>query len=138
MRISKRFGGLSAGVMLVLASGFVAVSLLVSRLFSPNHPTPEKLAPYECGIIPEVEPLQRFPVRFYLVAMLFVIFDVEIIFLFAWASIWDSLGWYGVAAMLIFTLFVIETLVYVWKRGALDWNVPRRAQYLPVEDVEAA
>lgn len=125
-------------VMLVLAAGFVAVSLLVSSMFSPNRPTPEKLEPYECGIIPEVEPSQRFPVKFYLVAMLFVIFDVEIIFLFAWASIWDSLGWYGIAAILIFTFFVLETLVYVWKRGALDWNVRRRARYVPEEAREAA
>ena len=125
-------------VMLLLASGFVAVSLLISRIFAPDRPTPEKLAPYECGILPEVEPMQRFPVKFYLVAMLFVIFDVEIIFLFAWASIWDSLGWFGVAAMLIFTFFVIETLMYVWKRGALDWNVHRRARYLPVDVEEAA
>jgi NADH-quinone oxidoreductase subunit A len=77
-------------------------------------------------------------VKFYLVAMLFVIFDVEIIFLFAWASIWDSLGWYGVGAMLIFTFFVIETLMYVWKRGALDWNAHRRARYLPEQMQEAA
>lgn len=125
-------------VMLVLAGGFVAVSLLVSRMVSPNRPTPEKLDPYECGIIPEVEPSQRFPVKFYLVAMLFVVFDVEIIFLFAWATIWDSLGWYGVGAVLIFTFFVIETLLYVWKRGALDWNVKSRARYIPDEDREAA
>lgn len=124
--------------MLVLAGGFVAVSLLVSRMVSPNRPTPEKLDPYECGIIPEVEPSQRFPVKFYLVAMLFVVFDVEIIFLFAWATVWDSLGWYGVGAVLIFTFFVIETLLYVWKRGALDWNVKSRARYIPGEDREAA
>ncbi|HUG31950.1 MAG TPA: NADH-quinone oxidoreductase subunit A [Acidimicrobiia bacterium] len=125
-------------VMLLLAAGFVAVSLLVSRMFSPNQPTPEKLEPYECGIIPEVEPSQRFPVKFYLVAMLFVIFDVEIIFLFAWASIWDSLGWYGIAVMLIFTFFVFETLIYVWKRGALDWQVHRRSRYLSEQAREAA
>lgn len=127
-------------VMLLLAAGFVAVSLVVSRLFRPDNPTAEKLEPYECGIIPEVEPSQRFPVKFYLVAMLFVVFDVEIIFLFAWATIWDQLGWYGVAAMLIFTFFVIETLMYVWKRGALDWNVKRRARYIPApaETQEAA
>ena len=125
-------------VMLVLAGGFVAVSLLVSRMVSPHRPTPEKLEPYECGIIPEVEPSQRFPVKFYLVAMLFVVFDVEIIFLFAWATVWDSLGWYGVGAVLIFTFFVIETLLYVWKRGALDWNVKSRARYIPGEDREAA
>lgn len=125
-------------VMLFLAAGFVAVSLLLSRMFSPNNPTPEKLEPYECGIIPEVEPSQRFPVKFYLVAMLFVVFDVEIIFLFAWASIWDSLGWFGVGAILIFTFFVAETLMYVWKRGALDWNVHRRGRYIPADVEEAA
>jgi NADH-quinone oxidoreductase subunit A len=117
-------------VMLVLATGFVAVSLFLSKLVSPNRPTAEKLDPYECGIVPEVEPTQRFPVRFYLVAMLFVIFDVEIVFLFAWAARWDSLGWYGIAAVGIFTLFVLETLIYVWKRGALDWNVKRRGRYV--------
>lgn len=123
--------------MLLLAGAFVTVSLVVSKFFRPNRPTPEKLDPYECGIVPEVEPSQRFPVKFYLVAMLFVIFDVEIIFLFAWASIWTELGWYGVGAILIFTLFVAETLAYVWKRGALDWNVKRRARYV-TEDIQEA
>lgn len=130
---------LPVAVMLVLAAGFVAVSLLASRLVRPDRPTAEKLAPYECGILPEVEATQRFPVKFYLVAMLFVIFDVEIVFLFAWAVRWDSLGWYGVAAVGIFTLFVLETLAYVWKRGALDWNVHRRTRYVTEPDrVEAA
>ena len=129
---------LPIAIMLGLAAIFVAVSLVVSRFFSPDRPTPEKLDPYECGIVPEVEPAQRFPVRFYLVAMLFVVFDVEIIFLFAWASIWTDLGWWGVAAILIFTAFVLETLAYVWKRGALDWNVKRRARYMDEELQEAA
>ena len=129
---------LPVALMLLLAAAFVGVSLLASRIFRPNRPTPEKLEPYECGIIPEVEPTQRFPVKFYLVAMLFVIFDVEIIFLFAWASIWVELGWYGVVAVGIFTFFVAETLAYVWKRGALDWNVKRRARYLPSDISEAA
>ena len=123
---------LPLAVMLVLAAGFVAVSLFVSRLFRPDRPTAEKLAPYECGIIPEVEPSQRFPVKFYLVAMLFVVFDVEIVFLFAWAVHWETFGWYGVAAVGVFTFFVLETLTYVWKRGALDWNVKRRRRYVPV------
>ena len=124
--------------MLVLAAGFVAVSLIASRFFRPDRPTPEKLDPYECGIVPEVEPSQRFPVKFYLVAMLFVIFDVEIIFLFAWGAIWTELGWFGVAAVAIFTFFVLETLAYVWKRGALDWNVKRRARYIHPDVQEAA
>ena len=101
---------------------------------SPHRPTPEKLAPYECGIIAEGEPSTRFPIKFYMVAMLFVVFDVEIIFLFAWASRFNSLGWFGIGAMAIFTFFVIETLIYVWKRGALDWNVPGRRRYLPTAE----
>jgi len=129
---------LPVGLMLLLAGLFVAASLVASRMFRPNNPTPEKLEPYECGIVPEVEPSQRFPVKFYLVAMLFVIFDIEIIFLFAWATIWVDLGWYGVAAVAIFTFFVVETLAYVWKRGALDWNVKRRARYIKADFSEAA
>jgi NADH-quinone oxidoreductase subunit A len=129
---------LPIALMLVLAGLFVVGSLVASRFVRPDRPTPEKLDPYECGIVPEVEPIQRFPVKFYLVAMLFVIFDVEIIFLFAWASIWDTLGWFGVGAILIFTFFVFETLAYVWKRGALDWNVRQRSRYLPSDAVDEA
>lgn len=128
---------LPIAVMLVLAGGFVVASLFISRFFSPNNPTPEKVAPYECGILPEHEPVQRFPVKFYLVAMLFVIFDIEIVFLFAWAVRFDSLGWYGMAAVGLFTLLLIETLVYVWKRGALDWNVRHRSRYRRVVAPEA-
>ena len=73
--------------------------------------------------------MQRFPVRFYVVAMLFVLFDIEIIFLFAWAVAFYDLGWYGVAAVGIFTLLLLETLIYVWKRGALDWNLAHRTRY---------
>ncbi|HSO48900.1 MAG TPA: NADH-quinone oxidoreductase subunit A [Acidimicrobiia bacterium] len=129
---------LPIGLMLLLAAGFVAVSLVVSRLFSPNNPTEAKLDPYESGIVPETEPVQRFPVKFYLVAMLFVIFDIEIIFLFAWASLFDTLGWYGVAVVFIFTFFVAETLAYVWKRGALDWNVHRRSRYITADASDEA
>lgn len=116
----------------ILTVGFAAVSLTLSHFLAPRNPTPEKLAPYECGIVPLQEPVQRFPVKFYLVAMLFVIFDVEIIFLFAWAVRWESLGWGGIAMMGIFVLLIAETLVYVWKRGALDWNVASRERYRQV------
>ncbi len=120
---------LPIAIMLLLVIVFAVASINLGNLLSPRRPTPEKLAPYECGIVPEVEPSQRFPVKFYLVAMLFVIFDIEIIFLFAWAVRFRELGWYGLAAVGIFTALVIETLGYVWKRGALDWNIPRRARY---------
>lgn len=122
---------LPIAVMFLLAAAFAGVSLVVSYLISYRRPTPEKLEPYECGIVTEAEPIQRFPVKFYLVAILFVIFDVEIIFLFAWASVFGDLGWPGVIAVAVFTLLIVETLGYVWKRGALDWNVSSRARYRP-------
>lgn len=120
---------LPIAIMFLLVVVFGGVSMLLGNFFTKPNPTPEKLEPYECGIVPLQDPVQRFPVKFYLVAMLFVIFDVEIIFLFAWASRFGDLGWYGIGAVAIFTLFVVETLVYVWKRGALDWNVSRRTRY---------
>ena len=117
---------LPIAIMFGIAIGFAVASLVLSRLIAPRNPTPEKLEPYECGIVPLQDPVQRFPVKFYLVAMLFVIFDIEIVFLFAWAVRFHDLGWYGVGAVGVFTLLLIETLVYVWKRGALDLNVAHR------------
>jgi len=120
---------LPIAIMFVLVVGFAVVSIMLGRLLSPRNPTPEKLEPYECGIVPLQEPVQRFPVKFYLVAMLFVLFDIEIVFLFAWAVRIESLGWYGGAAVGVFTLLLVETLVYAWKRGALDWNIPAGGRY---------
>jgi NADH-quinone oxidoreductase subunit A len=128
---------LPIALMALLGLGFAVVSLAISRALAPHNPTPEKLAPYECGIVPLQDPVQRFPVKFYLVAMLFVIFDVEIIFLFVWAVRMDQFGWAGVGAIVLFMLMLIETLAYVWKRGALDWNVSRRARYRRVVAPEA-
>ncbi len=116
-------------LMFLLAVGFAGFSFVASAKLTPRNPTPAKLAPYECGIVPLQEPVQRFPVKFYLVAMLFVLFDIEIVFLYAWAVRFEAFGWYGIAAVGIFTLLLIETLGYVWKRGALDWNEARRERY---------
>ena len=129
---------LPIALMFLLGLGFAVVSLLASWKLAPNNPTPEKLAPYECGLVPLQEPVERFPVKFYLVAMLFVIFDVEIIFLFAWAVRMDEFGWAGIAAVGLFMVLLIETLGYVWKRGALDWNVSTRARYRKVVAPEAS
>ncbi|MDH3426435.1 MAG: NADH-quinone oxidoreductase subunit A [Acidimicrobiia bacterium] len=120
---------LPLALMFLLGVGFAGFSFVFSYWISPKRPTPEKLAPYESGIVPLQEPTQRFPVKFYLVAMLFVLFDIEIVFLFAWATRYHELGWPGVAAVGIFTLLLIETLAYVWKRGALDWNIASRSRY---------
>lgn len=119
---------LPIGLMMLLGIGFAGVAMYLSWYLAPNNPTPEKLAPYECGIVPLQEPAERFPVKFYIVAMLFVIFDVELIFLFAWAVRFETFGWAGIGAMGIFVALLAETLVYVWKRGALDWNVARRGR----------
>ena len=116
-------------IMFLIAVGFALASLGVSYLLSPKNPTTEKLAPYECGIFPEEEPSQRFPVKFYMVAMLYIVFDIEIIFLLAWATRFNQLGWYGILVISIFSFFVLETLYYVWKKDVLDWNVPRRERY---------
>lgn len=119
---------LPIAIMFLLAAGFVIVALTLAWVVSPKNPSPEKLSPYECGIVPEGEPVNRFPVQFYLVAMLFVIFDVEIVFLFAWAALFPELGWAGMAEIGIFTAFVVLTLGYVWGRGALEWNLPQRTR----------
>jgi len=129
---------LPIAIMFVVGVAFAVLSMGVSRLLTPHRPTPEKLAPYECGIVPENEPSERFPVKFYLVAMLFVIFDIEIIFLFAWASRFDHLGWTGLFSVMIFVALAVETLVYVWKRGALDWNPPRRVRHRVSNELEEA
>ena len=124
-------------VMFFVALGVALASLGISYLLSPKNPTTEKLMPYEGGISPEHEPAQRFPVKFYMVAMLYIIFDIEIIFLLLWATRFYQLGWYGILIVGIFTLFVLETLYYVWKRGVLDWNIPSRLRYFQ-ENKEAA
>ncbi len=108
--------------LLILAVLFAGLSFVASKLLAPRRPTEEKLAPYECGIIPGREPPQRFPVRFYLVAMLFVVFDIEIIFLYPWAVTHRELGLFGFVSILIFSAMVFESFLYLVSKGALDWG----------------
>lgn len=112
-------------ILAVLAFLFAVLSLAASALLRPSRPTPAKLAPYECGIEPERLPKgERFSVRFYVVAMLFIIFDVETIFLFPWAVGFRQLGLFGLVEMAIFIGLVFVAYVYVWSRGGLDWDRP--------------
>jgi NADH-quinone oxidoreductase subunit A len=106
----------------VLAFAFAVASLVVSALLQPRRPTPAKLSPYECGIVPEREPSDRFPVKFYVIAMLFIIFDIETIFLFPWAVTFRQLGLFGLVEMTVFIGLVFVAYVYVWKRGGLEWD----------------
>jgi NADH-quinone oxidoreductase subunit A len=107
-------------VMFVLAGVFAGLSFLASGLLAPRRPTPAKEAPYECGIVPDREPADRFPVRFYLVAMIFIIFDIEIIFLYPWAVVFHQLGPFGLWEMVAFAVAVFVSFVYLIGNGALD------------------
>jgi len=112
--------------MFVLAGVFAGVSFLASGLLAPRRPTRAKEAPYECGIVPDREPPERFPVRFYLVAMIFVIFDIEIVFLYPWAVIFRQLAAFGLWEMLVFAAAVFVSFVYLIGNGALDWGPTKR------------
>jgi len=108
------------GVLVLLAGGM----LLLSYLLGTHRPTRAKLAPYECGIAPTGDARQRFSVKFYLVAMVFILFDVEIVFLYPWAVIFHQLRMFGFVEMLLFLLLVLPGFVYLWKKGVLNWNRP--------------
>jgi NADH-quinone oxidoreductase subunit A len=114
-------------ILTALAFLFAVLSLGVSSLLRPDRPTPAKLAPYECGIEPERLPKgERFSVKFYVVAMLFIIFDIETIFLFPWAVGFRQLGLFGLVEMAVFIALVFVAYVYVWRSGGLDWNREER------------
>lgn len=114
--------------MAVLATAFAAISLVMSRLLAPRRPSAAKHAPYESGILPTREPPERFPVRFYLVAMIFIVFDVEIILLFPWAVIYRNLGVFGLVEVILFSVAVFVSFVYLISNGALDWGPMNRAR----------
>src|SRR5260370_25231474 len=108
--------------LMVMASLFAGGSLLVSSWLGPRKPTAAKEAPYECGIVPTREPSERFPVRFYLVAMIFIIFDIEIIFTYPWAVIYSDLRLFGLVEMVVFSVAVFVSFLYLISNGALDWG----------------
>lgn len=120
--------------LIVLAVLFAALSLVASKLLAPRRSTAEKRAPYECGIVPGRETPERFPVRFYLVAMIFIVFDIEIIFLYPWAVNYRNLGAFGLIEVLVFAASVVVSLLYLVSKGALEWGPVNKAQPLaPVE-----
>ena len=113
-------------IFLIFAAGlsalFVFLPMGVSRLTGAHKPDAEKLSEYECGFPAFEEPRSQFDVRFYLVAILFIIFDLEAAFLFPWSVSLDQIGWAGWATMMIFIAELVLGLVYAWKKGALDWE----------------
>jgi NADH-quinone oxidoreductase subunit A len=109
--------------LFILGALFASVSFVASALLAPHkRPTDAKLAPYECGIVPEIEPPQRFPVRFYLVAMIFVIFDIEIVFMYPFAVTFNQLGLFGLVEILVFSATVFVALLFLVSEGALTWG----------------
>jgi NADH-quinone oxidoreductase subunit A len=109
-------------IALALSGGFVVLPMLVSRLTGAHRPDPEKLSEYECGFPAFEDSRARFDVRFYLVAILFIVFDLEAAFLFPWAVSLKASGWTGWIAMMIFLAELGLGLAYAWKKGALEWE----------------
>ena len=109
-------------LLMALATVFGALSFVASRLLAPRRPSDAKEAPYECGIVPSREPPDRFPVSFYIVAMLFVMFDIEIVFLYPYAVERSTLGAFGFWAIVVFSVIFFLTFVYEVARGGLDWG----------------
>ena len=108
---------------------FVAIGIFVSAIIRPNKPNPEKLSTYECGEEPIGSPWIRFNIRFYIVALVFLLFEVEIVFLFPWAIVFKGLGWYSFISMAVFVVILLAGLVYVWGKGDLEWDKPN--PYIP-------
>jgi NADH-quinone oxidoreductase subunit A len=109
-------------LFMLFGLGLGALLLGIGRFVSPNRPDPEKLSPYECGFEAFEDARMKFDVRYYLVAILFILFDLEIAFLFPWAVVLQDIGFFGFAAMMLFLLILVVGFIYEWKRGALEWE----------------
>ena len=99
-----------------------AVLLAVGSAISPNRPDAQKLSPYECGFEAFEDARMKFDVRYYLVAILFILFDLEIAFLFPWAVVLQDIGFFGFASMMVFLAILVVGFIYEWKKGALEWE----------------
>src|SRR6266550_617550 len=115
-------GWLSILLMIALGAGFALISVLLSSVLGPKHPSPEKSAPYECGMPAVGDARERQSVKFYLVAMIFLLFDIEVAFLYPWAIALRDLGWPGFFQIVTFFLILLFGFVYVWRKGVLDWG----------------
>src|ERR1700679_4296183 len=113
----------------LLGLAFTIFSLVSSAILAPRKkPSDAKLAPYECGIVPDADPPQRFPVRFYLVFMIFIIFDIEIVFLYPWAVVFHQIATFGLVEVIVFAAVVFVSFLYLISEGALTWGPPKTLQ----------
>ena len=116
-------------ILALLGLLFTVFSLVSSSMLAPKKkPTLAKLSPYECGIVPSREPPQRFPVRFYLVSMIFIIFDIEIVFLYPWAVVFKQITTFGLVEVIVFAAVVFVSFLYLISNGALTWGPPKTLQ----------
>lgn len=109
-------------ITLIVSMGIAATFLLLATILGPKRQLRVKMEPFECGVEQVVSPRRRFSVKFYLVAMLFILFDIEVVYLYPWSVLFRDLGWFGFVEMLVFIGVVAMALVYVWRKGALDWD----------------
>ena len=120
--LGRMHGWVPILLMIGLGAGFGAVNILGAHLLAPKKPTPEKLAPYECGMPPVGDARERQSIKFYLIAMIFLLFDIEVAFVYPWALALRDLGWSGLVQVAIFMTLLLAGYVYVWRKGALDWG----------------
>ena len=109
-------------IYVLIVLGLVGALVTLSFVLGPSRPSKRKMAPYESGIIPEAPAHRRLSVRFYLTAMLFIIFDVEAIFFYPWAVLLRQLKWFGLIEMLVFMGILLVALAHIWRKGGLDWE----------------
>lgn len=109
-------------ILLLIAVGIAVGQTFLSSVLGPKKPSPEKNAPYECGIVPAEDARKAVWVRFYMVAMLFILFDMETVFLYPWATLYRKLGMFGLMEMTVFLAILLIGYVYAWKKGALTWE----------------
>jgi NADH-quinone oxidoreductase subunit A len=109
-------------LMFILAAGLAAVLITASTIVGRHKRTKEKDAPYECGMPATGDAREPFSVQFYMVALIFILFDIEAIFLYPWALIYHDLRWFGLVEMLLYIGILLVGYIYLWKKGALDWN----------------
>jgi NADH-quinone oxidoreductase subunit A len=111
-------------IHVVIVGGIAVAMVVLSQLVGRHRWTAAKMSPYECGILPTGDARQRFSVKFYLVAMLFILFDVEVVFLYPWAVIFKELKMFGFWEMLVYIGLILVGFFYIWKKGVLDWSKP--------------
>ena len=109
-------------VMIALATLIALIAIGLGTLFGPRKPSKEKSMPYESGMDPYGEGTRRIPVRFYLIAVLFILFDIEVVFFLPWAIVFRQLGIFGLIEMIVFIVILLVGYVYAWKKGALEWE----------------